>query len=298
MYTTPIRAAIIGTGYIGTDILVKLARSRHIDCVLFAGRRLASEGIRVAKSLGVKVTTNGFDGLCEHSSCFDLVFDATSAQSHEKHAPVLKKMNKIVIDLTPAKVGKLCVPSLNINELMAEPNINMVTCGGQAATPIAHALGQVHHNIEYIEVVSSIAAKSAGQATRLNIDEYIDTTEKAIRFFSGCQQSKAILNINPAEPSVTMKTTVFAKIDDPDMPSIRRAVASVVADMKIHVPGYELVVEPRYDGTRVMMMARIVGAGDYLPKYAGNMDIITSAAVTAAEAIAQYRCSTLREAVA
>ncbi len=294
----PIRAAIIGTGNIGTDILVKLNRSKYISCVLFSGRRAESAGINFAKSLGVETTSNGFVGLCEYSSNYDIVFDATSAQSHKQHAALLKSMDKIVIDLTPSKVGRLCVPSLNINELLAESNINMVTCGGQASTPIAHALGMVHQDIEYIEVVSSIAAMSAGQATRSNIDEYIDTTEKAIQMFSGCRKSKAILNINPAVPSVDMKTTIFAKIDRPDMVKIKSAVFNAVARIRKYVPGYELAVEPWYNGSQVMVMVRVVGSGDYLPKFAGNLDIITSAAIKAGEAIAEHRHFTLREAVA
>lgn len=293
----PIRAAIIGTGNIGTDILVKLNRSRYINCVLFSGRRDKSKGINFAKSLGVETTSNGFVGLREHSSSYDIVFDATSAQAHKQHATWLKNMGKIVIDLTPAKVGRLCVPSLNINKLLEEYNINMVTCGGQASTPIAHALGMVHQNIEYIEVVSSISAMSAGQATRLNIDEYIDTTEKAIKIFSGCRKSKAILNINPAVPSVDMKTTIFAKIDKPDMVSIRDVVYKAAENIKKYVPGYELAVEPWYNGSQVMVMVRVVGSGDYLPKFAGNLDIITSAAIKAGEALAQHRYFTLREAL-
>ena len=294
----PIRAAIIGSGNIGADILVKLNRSEYIDCVLFSGRRPESAGIHFAKSLNVETTIDGINGLCENSSNYDIVFDATSAESHKKHAELFKRMGKVVVDLTPAKVGKLCVPFLNISKLLGEANISMITCGGQASTPIAHALGKVHPNMEYVEVVSSIAAMSAGEATRSNIDEYIDTTEKAIKKFTGCQRSKAILNINPSIPSVDMKTTIFAKIDKPDMCSIKNTVFNAVENVQKYVPGYELVVEPWYNGKQVMVMVRVTGSGDYLPKFAGNLDIITCAAVRAGEAIAHHRCSSLRETAA
>lgn len=292
-----IRAAIIGTGNIGADILIKLQRSQTINCVLFAGRNTESAGINLAKSLQVPTTTNGFAGLHENADAFDLVFDATSAETHKKHASLLTKMGKRVIDLTPAKIGRLCIPALNLSEIVEENNINMITCGGQAATPIAHALGTVHRDIEYIEVISSIAAKSAGNATRWNIDEYLETTEMAIKQFSACRHAKVILNINPAVPSVMMKTTLLAKIDNPDMEKINGVIIDAVRNIKKYVPGYELLVEPRYDGKQVMVMVSVMGNGDYLPKFAGNLDIITCAAVKAGEAIAKHKSLNLDSTV-
>jgi acetaldehyde dehydrogenase len=285
------RAAIFGTGNIGTDILIKLQRSPHVQCVLFVGRNTESKGIKIAKTLQVETSIDGFAGLLSHADEYDLVFDATSAIVHKQNYAAMQKMNKHVIDLTPSRTGKICVPALNMQELVTENNINMITCGGQAAAPLAHALGKVHPNIEYIEVVSSIAAKSAGPATRTNIDEYLDTTEVAIKKFSGCQIAKAILNINPATPSVDMKTTIFATITNPNMDAIKREVDNMVTVIQQYVPGYELLVEPWFDGKQVMVMVRVRGQGDYLPAYAGNLDIITCAAVRASEAIAEYELS-------
>ncbi|WP_119343417.1 acetaldehyde dehydrogenase (acetylating) [Facilibium subflavum] len=290
-----IKAVIIGSGNIGIDILLKLQRSPWIRCNLFIGRRLDSKGIAIAKSLDIRTDISGIDALLKYKQDYDLVFDATSAQAHLEHASVLKGLGKQVVDLTPAKLGKSCIPVLNIQDCVDEDNINMVTCGGQASTPIAYALLQAHKNIEYIEVVSSIAAKSAGSATRINIDEYINTTEAAIKEFSGCLRAKSILNINPAEPCVEMKTTIFAKIYQADLKKITDEVNKVVEQVKKYVPGYSLVLAPQYQEDKIMVMVKVLGQGDYLPSYAGNLDIITAAAVQAAEEIAKNKINNFKQ---
>ena len=223
------------------------------------------------------------DILKENPDLYDLVFDATSAIQHFHHAKVFQELNKTVIDLTPAKVGVLCVPSVNLAECIKEKNINTITCGGQASIPLAFALGSVHTDIEYIEVVSAIASKSAGPATRINLDEYIETTEKGIKQFSKCKKSKVILILNPADPSIEMQTTIQATIKDPDMKKITVAVNKMVKTIQEYVPGYKLVVPPTFEGDRVIIMVRVKGLGDYLPNYAGNLDIINCAAIAIAE---------------
>ena len=278
-----INIAILGTGNIGTDLLVKVMRSEYLNCSLFVGRNLQSKGMSKAINLGVTISDRSIDILKENPDLYDLVFDATSAKQHFNHAKVFKELDKTVIDLTPAKVGVLCVPSVNLAECLKEKNINTITCGGQASIPLAYALGTVHPNIEYIEVVSAIASKSAGPGTRANLDEYIETTEKGIQLFSKCKKSKVILILNPAEPSIDMQTTIQAIIKEPDMDSIIEAVNKMVETIKKYVPGYQLIVLPTYDGNRVIIIVRVKGLGDYLPSYAGNLDIINCAAIAIAE---------------
>jgi acetaldehyde dehydrogenase len=278
-----INVAILGTGNIGTDLLIKVMRSEFLKCSLFVGRNLQSKGISKAVNLGVTVSDQSIDILKENPELYDLVFDATSAIQHFKHAKVFKELGKTVIDLTPAKVGILCVPSVNLVECLKEDNINTITCGGQASIPLAFALGTVHPSIEYIEVVSAIASKSAGPGTRVNLDEYIETTEKGIQLFSKCKRSKVILILNPADPCIDMQTTIQAKIKDPDMMSITNEVNKMVRKIKEFVPGYSLIVPPTIEGNRVIMTVRVKGLGDYLPSYAGNLDIINCAAIRIAE---------------
>lgn len=275
--------AILGTGNIGTDLLIKVMRSEFLQCSLFVGRNLQSKGMSKAINLGVTVSDQSIDILKENPDLYDLVFDATSAMQHFRHAKVFKELGKTVIDLTPAKVGILCVPSVNLAECLKEKNINTITCGGQASIPLAYALGTVHPDIDYIEVVSAIASKSAGPGTRVNLDEYIETTEKGIQLFSKCKKSKVMLILNPADPCIDMQTTIQATIKDPDMKSIIQAVNKMVATIQRYVPGYKLIVPPTFEGNRVIMTVRIKGLGDYLPSYAGNLDIINCAAITIAE---------------
>lgn len=281
------KVAIIGSGNIGTDLLVKVQRSPYLECVAFVGRSLNSPGMAKAMELGVSYSDKSIQYIVDNASAIDLVFDATSAKDHQKHAPIFKELGLQVIDLTPAKIGPMAVPAVNLVDSIKESNINMVTCGGQASLPIAYAIGQVHKDVEYIEVVSSIASKSAGPATRLNLDEYVATTETGVRLFSGAKKAKAILNLNPAVPCIDMQTTVFAKVDNPDMDRIGVEVREIVEKVKAYVPGYKVIVEPLYENGRIVVMVRVRGLGDYLPEYAGNLDIINCAAIALAEEYAQ-----------
>lgn len=284
-----LKVAIIGSGNIGTDLLIKIQRSEYLDCVLFIGRNLSSPGMAKAISLGVKVSDQSINAIVKDPDCCDLVFDATSAKDAQHHWLILKDLGKMVVDMTPAKIGSLSIPAVNLSEAILQQNVNMVTCGGQASIPIAYLIGQTHADVEYIEVVSSIASRSAGPATRLNLDEYIETTEEGVRLFSGAKKTKAILNLNPADPCIDMQTTIFAKVGKPDIESLTRAVKEMVEKIKTYVPGYQLLVSPIYENGRIIVMVKTQGLGDYLPKYAGNLDIINCAAIAVAEEYAKIK---------
>ncbi|MEO7212704.1 acetaldehyde dehydrogenase (acetylating) [Mucilaginibacter sp.] len=282
-----LKVAILGSGNIGTDLLIKIQRSEYLECVLFIGRNLSSPGMAKAISLGVKVSDQSINAIVKDPDCCDLVFDATSAKDAQHHWAILKKLGKIVVDMTPAKIGGLCIPAVNLNDAIAQQNVNMVTCGGQASIPIAYLIGQTHPEVEYIEVVSSIASRSAGPATRLNLDEYIETTEEGVRLFSGAKRAKAILNLNPANPCIDMQTTIFAKVSNPNIEALTLAVEAMVKNINSYVPGYQLLVSPIYENGRIVVMVKAQGLGDYLPKYAGNLDIINCAAIAVAEEYAK-----------
>ena len=287
-----LKVAIIGSGNIGTDLLIKVLRSPYLECRIFISRRLSSAGMQKALSLGIPVSAEGIDYIVNNPTCCDLVFDATSAKSHIEHAPILRKLNKRVIDLTPAKIGLMCVPSVNLAKALNEFNVNMVTCGGQASIPVAYAIAQTQSDIDYIEVVSTIASRSAGPATRQNIDEYIKTTEDGLKEFSGATRTKAILNLNPAEPCVDMQTTIFAKVKNPDIPKLSKFFLRQVENIRKYVPGYKIILGPILENDRIVVMARVRGLGDYLPSYAGNLDIINCAAINTAEAYASVLLKT------
>jgi acetaldehyde dehydrogenase (acetylating) len=282
-----LKVAIIGSGNIGTDLLVKAKRSPYIDCSMFIGRHFNSPGMNKASSLGVKISDLSIEAIERDPDCCQLVFDATSALDHKKHWPILKKLNIKVIDMTPSAIGEMCIPALNIEHCLHYDNVNMVTCGGQASIPLAQVIGNTHPEVKYIEVVSSIASRSAGPATRINLDEYVETTEKGLKEFSGCQKTKAILILNPAQPPIDMQTTIFAKVDNPDIELLRENVEMMVKRIQAYVPGYRLLIPPLIESDRIVIMVKIQGLGDYLPKYAGNMDIINCAAIAMAECYAQ-----------
>ena len=285
------RVAIIGTGNIGTDLLIKAMRSTKLECVLFVGRNLRSDGMQKASQLGVPISDRGIAAIVQQAANIDMVFDATSAAAHVDHWPVLQTLGKMVIDMTPAKIGELCVPAINADQIIAHgaKNINMITCGGQASVPIANAIAAAHEDIEYIEVASSIASRSAGPATRANLDEYIETTEQALIKFSGARRAKAILILNPARPPIDMQTTIYAKIRNPDVIRIRASVDEMLKRITQYVPGYQLIVPSTIEGDRVVTTVKVLGNGDYLPRYAGNLDIINCAAIGIAERIALQR---------
>ena len=283
--------AILGTGNIGTDLLIKVLRSPFLECRLFAGRNLASPGMSKANTLNIPVSAKGVESIMERKQEISLVFDATNAEDHIKHAPMFEKAGMIAVDLTPAKVGKMCVPAVNLEECLQLPNVNMVTCGGQAAIPLAYAISQANPGIEYMETVSSISSRSAGAATRINLDEYLYTTETGLGFFSKCGRTKAILNLNPAQPCVHMQTTVMAKIASPNIDKTRLLVSEMVTLIRQYVPGYHLILPPVMESGRLVTIVRVDGLGDYLPKYAGNLDIINCAAIAFAEACSRSRSS-------
>jgi acetaldehyde dehydrogenase len=278
-----LKVAILGSGNIGSDLLSKIMRSELLECTLFIGRSLSSRGVARAAAMGVPVSDKSIDAIVQDPDVCDLVFDATSALSHLKHAPILEAHGKLVVDLTPSNIGQMCVPAVNLQDGLTHSNVNMVTCGGQATVPIAHVIGQVHGSVPYIEVVSQIASRSAGPATRINLDEYIENTERAVKYFSGCEHSKAILNLNPALPPVDMQATIFAKCDNPNLEALAPAVDAMIERIRAYVPGYTLIMPPSIENGRIVVMVRVLGLGDYLPSYAGNLDIINCAAIAVAE---------------
>ena len=285
--TSQLKVAILGSGNIGTDLLIKAIHSPYLKCTQFIGRKLNSHGMLKAKELGIPTSDQGINAILNDPNCCDLVFDATSASDHILHSELLKKLGKMVVDMTPSRVGEMMVPAIDADKRIEARNINMVSCGGQASIPIAYIIGKAHRDIEYIEVVSRIASKSAGPATRINMDEYIETTEAGIQKYSGCKNAKSILILNPAEPCVDMQTTISAKLAEPDMDAINSYLDEMLKKIQQYVPGYKLIVPPVYDSNRVVIMVRVKGRGDYLPPYAGNLDIINCAAIAAAEQYAK-----------
>ena len=273
-----IKAGIIGTGNIGTDLLLKLIKTDFIEPVIFAGRRMSSNGIKLAQEKGIPVTDKGIDYFIENCCVADVVYDCTNAIDAKQHAKVFEEQGVKVIDLTPAKVGDLCVPTINPEAIKTRGNVNMITCGGQASTPLLNVISK-HCDLEYIEVVSQIASDSAGMATRLNIDNYIHTTERAISEFTGCNNCKVILNLNPAIPQVDMQTTLFIKAENIKFTSLNKDIYQTIKRLKEYIPHYELVMPPTINNDVLVLSIKVKGTGDYLPEYAGNLDIINCAAI-------------------
>lgn len=286
-----VKIGIIGTGNIGTDLLMKVKKSPILECGIFAGHNPDSEGIRRAQEMGILTTFESISYIEHHPECCQIVFDATSAKVHEYNAPILKKLGKFAIDLTPAHVGPYCVPVQNIDICLHEDNVNLITCGGQATVPIACALASIHPDIKYLEVVATIASKSAGIGTRNNIDEFTQTTKDALIQFSGIKKTKAIIVLNPAEPPITMHNTVYALIEHPNLSLIAEKLKAVEENIQKYVPGYKIIMGPIYEDGKLTITLQVIGAGDFLPKYAGNLDIITSAAIEIAEYYAVNRIS-------
>lgn len=285
-----IGVAIIGPGNIGSDLMFKVFRSRNLEMKLMTGI-VQSAGIERANQLGIATTTKGIDDLLAKKDelGIQIVFDATGAAPHLKHAPLLKEAGLYAIDMTPAAVGPYLVPSVNPERLdEGEMNVNMVTCGGQATIPIVHAVERVA-GAKYAEIVSAISSKSAGPGTRSNIDEFTETTAKALEVVGGADKGKAIIILNPAEPPIMMSNTIYVQIKDTSegiLDKITESVNDMVATMQSYVPGYQLRVPPLLDGDKVTVCIQVQGAGDFLPVYSGNLDIINAAAIAAAEKIA------------
>lgn len=279
----PARVAILGSGSIGIDLMFKVLASRNLQLAFVVGRNQNSEGLSVAKAAGVETSSDGIDFLKGNVQHFDMVFDATSAAAHVLHNDFFQKSGTFAIDLTPAKLGTLCVPSINLQSIENTQNVNLITCGGQASIPLAYALAQAVETIEYLEVVSTISSRSAGIATRENINEYMTTTEYALGKFSGAQHTKAILNINPADPGICMQTTLYARATYKDFSLVEQRLEDMVRNVQSYVPGYQLVLQPMENNGCITLSLTVHGSGDYLPSYAGNLDIINCAAIAVAE---------------
>ncbi len=282
-----IKVAIIGTGNIGSDLLLKIQKSNVITCGLFAGRNADSAGIKLAKEIGVPTSFDSIGAIEQDPDCCEIVFDATSAKNHIEHAPILKQLGKFVIDLTPSRIGKMCIPVINAEEALCSQNINLVTCGGQACVPLAKVIMDTHPETTYIEIVGSIASKSAGAGTRANIEEYMQTTKQALEKFSGVPEAKVILVFNPAEPPVLMHNTIYASIANPNIQLLKENIEKMAELIRSYVPGYRITYGPIVDRGRVVITVQVIGSGDFLPFYAGNLDIITCAAVQMAEDFAK-----------
>jgi acetaldehyde dehydrogenase (acetylating) len=284
-----ISVAILGTGNIGSDLLMKVQRSELLTCCLFAGKNPASSGITRAREMGIPVSCDSIQAIIATSGKCEIVFDATSAEQHTIHAPILKRLKKFTIDMTPSKIGTLCVPVVNLREGISSWNVSMISCGGQANIPIIKAVMDLYPEISYIEVVSSISSKSAGIGTRNNIDEYTQTTSDAIVALTGVSKAKTIIILNPADPPILMHNTIYIPMKKPDLNRIIVSILRVIDKMKQYVPGFSLVLKPFYDHGRVTIMTQVVGLGDFLPVFAGNLDIINCAAIAVAEAYAKKR---------
>ncbi|WP_322060092.1 acetaldehyde dehydrogenase (acetylating) [Paraburkholderia sp. J63] len=289
--TRKIRCALIGPGNIGTDLLAKLMRSPVLEPVWMVGIDPDSDGLKRARELGLKTTAEGVDGLVPHvlADGVQIAFDATSAYVHAENSRKLNALGVLMIDLTPAAVGPYCVPPVNLKDHIGsgEMNVNMVTCGGQATIPMVRAISRVQP-VAYGEIVATVSSRSVGPGTRKNIDEFTRTTAAAVARVGGAKEGKAIIVINPAEPPLIMRDTVHCLTEDtPDEARIVESVHAMIADVQRYVPGYRLVNGPVFDGKRVSVYLEVEGLGDYLPKYAGNLDIMTAAAARTAEMFAE-----------
>ena len=286
-----LKAAIIGPGNIGTDLLMKMQRSAWIEPVWMVGIDPESAGLKRAAEMGIKACATGVDGLLEHVLADDIriAFDATSAYAHAENSRKLNELGVMMIDLTPAAIGPFCVPPVNLRAHAdkLEMNVNMVTCGGQATVPIVAAVSRVQP-VAYGEIVATVSSKSVGPGTRKNIDEFTRTTAGAVEAVGGAKQGKAIIIINPAEPPLMMRDTIHCLCEDePDQAAIIKSVHDMIADVQKYVPGYKLVNGPVFEGKKVSIYMEVEGLGDYLPKYAGNLDIMTAAAARTAEMFAE-----------
>jgi len=280
-----VKAAIIGPGNIGMDLMFKLMGSDSIELDTVVGIIPESEGLALAREKGYNASHQGIESILGNKE-IKIVFDATGARPHLMHAPLLEKDGKIAVDLTPAAIGPYVVPAVNAGEHIHCNNINMVTCGGQATIPIVAAINKAA-DVKYAEIVATISSKSAGPGTRQNIDEFTQTTANGLETVGGADKGKAIIILNPAEPPILMRDTIYARVANPDEKAINEAVSEMVATVQQYVPGYRLKVPPIVDGDKVTVMVEVEGAGHYLPKYSGNLDIMTSAAKAVGEKIAQ-----------
>ena len=289
--TRKIKCAVIGPGNIGTDLLAKLQRSPVLEPVWMVGIDPESDGLKRAREMGIKTTSEGVDGLLPHvlADGVQVAFDATSAYVHAENSRKLNQLGVLMIDLTPAAIGPYCVPPVNLAEHLGkrEMNVNMVTCGGQATIPMVRAVSRVQA-VDYAEIVATVSSRSVGPGTRKNIDEFTRTTAGAIEQVGGSKRGKAIIVINPAEPPLIMRDTIHClTAEEPNTTAIEASVHDMIREVQKYVPGYKLVNGPVFDGKRVSIYMEVEGLGDYLPKYAGNLDIMTASAARTAEMFAE-----------
>ncbi|EWC42599.1 acetaldehyde dehydrogenase (acetylating) [Stutzerimonas stutzeri] len=286
-----IRCALIGSGNIGTDLIYKIMRSPVLEPVWMVGIDAESEGLKRAREMGLKTSHEGVDGLLPHvlEDNIQIAFDATSAYVHAENSRKLNALGVLMIDLTPAAIGPLCVPPVNLraHAEKLEMNVNMISCAGQATISIVHAVSRIQ-SVGYAEIVASLASKSIGPGTRANLDEFTTTTSSAICKVGGSRRGKALAIINPAEPPMMMRNTVYCLTDEePDRDRITASILEMIGEVQKYVPGYRLVNGPIFDGNKVSVFLEVAGLGDYLPTYAGNLDIMTAAATRTAEMFAE-----------
>lgn len=286
-----IRCAIIGPGNIGTDLIYKIKRSPVLEPVWMVGIDPESVGLARAREMGLKTTHEGVDGLLPHvlEDNIQIAFDATSAYVHAENSRKLNALGVMMIDLTPAAIGPLCVPPVNLRQHAdkVEMNVNMISCAGQATIPMVYAVSSVQ-SVEYAEIIASLSSKSVGPGTRANLDEFTYTTSNAIEVVGGARKGKALAIINPAEPPMIMRNTIYCLTDDePDQERITESVLKMIKEVQKYVPGYKLVNGPSFDGNKVAIFMEVAGLGDFLPRYAGNLDIMTAAGARTAEMFAE-----------
>jgi acetaldehyde dehydrogenase len=292
-----IAVAIIGSGNIGTDLAAKLLRSDSMELRWMVGIDPASDGLARARAQGIETSADGLDWLLAQPQLPQLAFDATSAAAHRVHAPRLAEAGVQSIDLTPAAIGPFVVPVVNLGDHADAPDVNLISCGGQATIPIVAAVSRVTE-VPYAEIVASVSSRSAGPGTRANIDEFTQTTARGVERVGGARRGRAIIVLNPAEPPLLMRDTVYAAIaPGADRDAIAASIAAMVAEVQEYVPGYRMVAEPQFDeprpdwdgNARVTVLLEVEGAGDYLPRYAGNLDVMTAAAAAVGERLAAGR---------
>lgn len=284
----PIGVAILGSGNIGTDLMYKVARDKRLELKLVAGVDPQSDGLARAKAMGYESSADGINAILEVGN-IDVVFDATSARAHKQHAPRLAEVGIAAIDLTPAKMGPSVVPSVNIERCEQTNNVNLISCAAQATVPIVYAVSRIT-KVKYAEIVATVSSSSIGPGTRQNIEEFTHTTQQALVDVGGADRGKALVVVNPADPAIKMRNTIYTVVDDDaDDDAIKASILEMVSRVQKYVPGYAIVVEPFRRGDHFMVGLEVQGAGDYLPTYAGNLDIINAAAIAIAGRYAELR---------